>query len=96
MHNKIEKAIDNGECPNASDDDIEKVYRLIDKKDPGSNEDDAQQAAILKLAGLGGRPEITIIKTDSRSDNLLDNIKTMASPMMEGALDQIKRNAGLL
>ena len=94
--NKIEKAIDNGECPNASDDDIEKVYRLIDKKDPGSNEDDAQQAAILKLAGLGGRPEITIIKTDSRSDNLLDNIKTMASPMMEGALDQIKRNAGLL
>lgn len=97
VKNKIEKAVDNGDCPNASDDDIRKVFLLVDKKDPGSDEQSEQQSAILKLAGLGhDKPEITIIKTDGREDNLLNNIRTMADPMMEGALLQIKRNAGLL
>ena len=92
VKNKIEKAVDNGDCPNASDDDIRKVFLLVDKKDPGSDEHTSQIGAILKLAGVQEQPEITIIKTDDRGDDL----KRMASSMMEGALMQIKRNAGLL
>ena len=88
---KIAKAFEDGECPNATEQDVKRVLIMINKKDPSSEENDQQQHDVLRLAGVQQEP-----KTDSRQDSLLNNIKIMQEQPMSEALIHIKRNAGLL
>ena len=77
---KVIKAFEDGECPNANQHDVKKVLMLIDKKDP-SNQLPIQDSSI---------------PTDSREQNLLNNLNVMKEqPFMENELFQIMKNAGL-
>ena len=91
---KVVKAFKDGECPNASEEDVKRVLLMIDKKDPSHS---TEQDNVLHLAGVKkSEPEIVIVQHDNREDNLLNNIKVMQEePLLEG-LNQLKRNAGLL
>jgi hypothetical protein len=91
---KIAKAVEDGECPSATDDDVKRVLMMISKMDPSSEENDQQQNDVLRLAGVKKPNEEHI---DTRESSLLNNIKVMKEqPLAEGVMAQIKRNAGLL
>jgi hypothetical protein len=82
---KVKKAYDDGDCPNANETDVKRVFQLIDMKDPSSSEQDN----VLKLAGVK--------QSDDRENDLLNNVKVMQEhPLAEGELAIIKRNAGIL
>lgn len=88
---KVMKAFEDGECPDATEDEVKRVLLLIDKKDPSSEEQDNQQHAVLRLAGVNQPTQ------DERESNLMHNLHIMQErPISEGILSQIKRNAGLL
>ena len=90
----VKAAEDDGECPNASEEDVIQVLKLIDKLDPSSevksHSDD--QDHVLKLAGVKSiLPQVVATAVDDKEDKLLNNLKFM----QESDLALIKRNAGL-
>ena len=104
---KVQKFADEKGC---SEDALAAIIDLINEKDPShgiptsdeSHEHSQEQHDIFKLAGINDvEPEITVVKLDNsgdkRADSLLKHIKHMQeTPIMEGTIEQIKRNAGLL
>lgn len=94
---KVVKAFDDGECPNASKDDVKKVLKLIDIKDPSQPVQSDDQHQILKLAGIKSvLPQIAVMSTDDKEHKLLNNLRIMKEqPISENEIDLIKRNAGL-
>ena len=95
---KVKKAYDDGECPNASDEDVINVFKFIDAKDPSEPLQSDEQDHVLHLAGVKKTmPHIAVISSgDTKADSLLNNIKTMKEqPISENELALIKRNAGL-
>ena len=95
---KVVKAFNDGECPNADEDDVKKVLKLIDIKDPSQPVQSGEQNQLLKLAGIKSvMPQVAVISsTDNKENSLLNNLKIMKEqPISENEIDLIKRNAGL-
>ena len=94
---KVVKAFKDGECPNAQEDEVHNVLKLITKLDPSQSvepEQNDEQDHVLKLAGVKSMiPQIAAVisSTDGKEDKLLNNLKFM----QENELSLIKRNAGL-
>ena len=79
---KVVKAFKDGECQNASDEDVKKVLSMIDKMDPSDQ--------------TNSEPDMEI-NVDNRENDLLRNVQIMQEqPYMENEINMIKRNAGLL
>ena len=97
---KVTKAFKDGDCPNASKDDLKQVLKLIELKDP-SNEVPTQDMDvattehddILQLAGI--RSPNT--NDDTRGENLLKQIIHMREDsIINESITQLQRNAGIL
>jgi hypothetical protein len=88
---KVLKAFKNNECPNANEEDVKKVFRFIDSKDPSEDVSD-EQRDVIRLSGV-----VQPNDTDNGSD-MVDKIKGLfmkEQPVMESELSQIMKNAGL-
>ena len=90
---KVKKAYEDGDCPNADEEDVKRVMKLIDAKDP-SEEPSGDMGAIeqdnvLKLAGVKQSDE-----RETDSSNKVSVIQKQ--PLAESELSIIKRNAGIL
>ncbi len=88
---KTVKSYKDGECPNAQDEDVQNVLKLIDRLDPSQpvHSQSDEQDHVLKLAGVKSiLPLITMASTDANNESNLS--------VMNESLTHIKRNAGLL
>ena len=56
---KVKKAFEDGEFGNAQPEDLMKVIKFIDMKDPSGDVHGQEQSHVLKLAGVGHSPEVT-------------------------------------
>lgn len=91
---KVRKAFEDCECPNATKEDVIKVLKFIDMKDPSS---DNTQTHDVKPRGIEkSLPQIAIIASDDKETALLNNIQNMnEQPISENEIDIIKKFAGL-
>jgi hypothetical protein len=55
---KVKKGFEDGEFGEASDDDLIKVLKFIDMKDPSDEADHHEQQHVLKLAGVSPQPQM--------------------------------------
>lgn len=79
---KVKKAFEDGEFGPAQPDDLMKVLKFIDMKDPSNDE----QHSVLRLAGVN-RPESGV---DEAGDMSIPDF----GPMMQGIMDKFKGTAG--
>ena len=80
---KVKKAFEDGEFGNASEDDLIKVIKLINKKDPSGNEHN-QITRIINLAGVN-RPSAEIDEVSINDDSVTD---------LENQFKNVKLNIG--
>ena len=91
---KVRKAFEDGECPNATKEDVIKVLKFIDMKDPSS--DNTQTHDVNPHGIEKSLPQIAIIASDDKETALLNNIQNMnEQPISENEIDIIKKFAGL-
>ena len=86
---KVVKAFKDDECPNAKEDDVRNVLKLITKLDPTHEVEpqNDEQDHVLKLAGVKSiLPQLSVITAENMPNDI----------MQESELTLIKRNAGLL
>ena len=83
---KVVKAFEDGECPNATPEDVKRVLMMISQKDPSPAEPDTDDMVTTHD-----------YSKDTRENHMFDKMILMKEqPLNEGYLTQLKRNAGLL
>ena len=89
---KVKKAFEDGEFGDASPQDLLKVIKFIDMKDPSGNE----QQSLLKLAGVRPKTEVgqanssSIPSFEEMASSLDMEIKELTNPVSESIEDIIK------
>lgn len=88
---KVKKGFEDGEFPNAQPQDLMKVLKFIDLKDPSRGEHND----IVKLAGISPQPQIQVEPVDNKEIHLGNLMQDINELQYGDVFEDIKRLAGL-
>lgn len=89
---KVKKGFEDGEFPNAQPEDLIKILKFIDMKDPSPDE----HHDVMRLAGLSKQPEITLEPAIEPKEIKLSSLMQDLNELQYGdVFEDIKKLAGL-